>query len=170
MNAVEMNLAARIEELTLWAEDLIRDTTSGQPLLALLCAVAALFLGMTRGRGAISPYDRQRVRATARAAMAAGVTEAARVDGIRRLTGEAVRRAPGLPALVDASRVVLADCLAATESPRLTRAQRLLQGELQPTGTCAVVAFRIQERRRAVVAGALAELDGRDVFAGCVED
>jgi hypothetical protein len=163
-----MNVVARIEELSLWAEELTADATSGHALLVLLCAVAAVFGGIVRGRGAISSYDRQRVRTMAKAAMATGVSEAALVDGVRRLTGEAVRRAPGLPALADASHVVLADCLAATGSPRLSTVRRLLQSER--TGMCTVVVFRIQERRRAVVIGALAELDGPEVFAGSVDD
>jgi hypothetical protein len=132
----------------------------------VLCAVATLFAGV-RERGTISPRDRHRIRSTTRAAIAAGATEGDLVEAVRRLSGEV----QGSPALVEASYVVLADCLAAAGSRRLTRVHRLLRGgpaaaDALPD-TCEVVVFWIQERDQALVTGVLAALDA---CAGACED
>lgn len=129
----------------------------------VLCAVATLFAGV-RERGTISPRDRHRIRSTTRAAITAGATETDLAEAVRRVGGEVE------PALVEASYVVLADCLAAAGSRRLTRVHRLLRGDPpdEPLpDTCEVVVFWIQERRRALVTGVLASLD---VCAGACEN
>lgn len=177
------NANTRIEELIPLVDELVpfSDTPPGQALIALLCAIATLYVRVTRKPDTMSSSDRQLIRTTAQRAIASGITGTTLTEEIRKLTGEAVRRAPKSPALVDASYVVLADCIAAAEPSRFTRVRRMLHDDARGTAdqalakTYTIAVFRIEEHRRPVIIGALAELDGRpidrhEVIAGPYEN
>lgn len=182
MSVVDVDPRARIEDLVLWSEELVRaqDTEAWAPLRVLLRDIAELYVRVVAGRAEPLP-SRDRIRAAARVAGAAGVAEGLLREAIRSLTEEAIRRAPDPAALLDMSYLVLADCLAGMGSPQLTRVERLLNGERperavrMPADRYTMVVFRVRRQGRIAVIGLLAGLDGelvdgREVLAGCYGD